>query len=180
MMGRVIVDDLLTRLAGLPSSVNRDAYFAFVSAVGDAALRRDGGPQHITGSCFVFSPDLQHVLLCFHRKGRFWVQFGGHIEPLDATVAATAQREAREESGITDLVLISDSIVDLDRHDLTGGFACDAHWDVGFVALTSMDAELAVSDESEDVRWFSVRALPSAVPDGFETRLAKVLTGICR
>ncbi|MBW8810801.1 MAG: NUDIX domain-containing protein, partial [Lysobacter sp.] len=35
-----------------------------------------------------------------HRKGGFWVQCGGHLEPDDATLSAAALREATEESGI--------------------------------------------------------------------------------
>lgn len=170
----MITEDLLTRLSALPDSTDRDKYVAFVEAHGDAAVRREGGPEHITGSCFVFSPDLDKVLLCFHRKGQFWVQFGGHIED-DATVADTAQREAREESGIATLILATDEILDLDRHDLHGGFKCAAHWDVGFVALADPAANIEVSDESEDVQWFPVNEVPENLATGFENRLANVL-----
>ncbi|MGO4584918.1 NUDIX hydrolase [Arthrobacter sp. 2RAF6] len=166
--------NLLTSLRELPESVSRDAYLRFVNLVGDAALRRNGGLEHVTGSCFVFSPEFDRVLLCFHRKGQFWVQFGGHIESEDASVAAAAQREAREESGIGDLVLLSPAIVDLDRHDLHGGFSCSAHWDVGFAAATAPDVELSVSDESEDIRWFPINELPVQVPAGFCGRLERV------
>ncbi|MDL9979223.1 NUDIX hydrolase [Microbacterium sp. ASV49] len=171
----MLVDDLLAALEELHPTEQRDAYIRFVTASGDASLRRDGGPEHVTGSCFVLSPDVDRVLLCFHRKGRFWVQFGGHVEPQDASVADAAQREAREESGIADLTLISRAIVDLDRHDLHGGFSCAAHWDIGFVAVASPDVRISVSDESEDVRWFPVDDLPGDVPPGFESRLEKAV-----
>jgi 8-oxo-dGTP pyrophosphatase MutT (NUDIX family) len=171
----VIVDELLERLRTLPQTADRDAFLRFVETRGDASLRRAGGPEHLTGSCFVFSPDLTQVLLCFHKKGRFWVQFGGHIEPGDATVAEAAQREAREESGIRSLELLSHRIAELDRHELRGGFACSAHWDVGFVALVDPRARIAVSDESDDVRWFPVDALPGGSPPGLETRLRAAL-----
>lgn len=163
--------DLLASLHELPESSQREAYLRFVTLAGDAALRRDGGPEHVTGSCFVFSPAFDRVLLCFHRKGQFWVQFGGHIEPEDASVADAAQREAREESGIVSIVLLSTAIVDLDRHELHAGFSCTAHWDIGFAATTDPDVETAVSDESEDIRWFPVDDLPAQVPAGFGTRL---------
>ncbi|MGV8911764.1 MAG: NUDIX hydrolase [Rhodoglobus sp.] len=172
----MIVDDFLTSLAALPASPARERYLTFVAAGGADALQRDGGPEHVTASCFVFSPDFENVLLCFHRKGQFWVQFGGHVEPQDATVADAALREAREESGIAELTLRSDAIVDLDRHELHGGFACAAHWDVGFVAIAAPDVDVAVSDESEAVRWFPTNALPASVPDNFTARLAAVLT----
>ncbi|WAH99567.1 NUDIX domain-containing protein [Arthrobacter sp. MMS18-M83] len=157
----------------LPPSGSRDAYLRFLNSAGDAGLHRNAGPEHVTGSCFVFSPEFDRVLLCFHRKGQFWVQFGGHVESKDVSVAEAAQREAREESGISDLALLSPGIVDLDRHDLHAGFSCTAHWDVGFAAAAAPDVEIAVSDESEDVRWFPINELPVQVPAGFRARLER-------
>ena len=168
------LENLLTSLSELPESAPRNAYLQFVNAGGDSSLQRNGGPEHVTGSCFVFTPDFSHVLLCFHRKGQFWVQFGGHVESTDASVAAAAQREAREESGISDLTLLSPAIMDLDRHDLHSGFSCTAHWDVGYAAVVRSDASILVSDESEDVRWFPVTQLPVQVPEGFRARLEGV------
>jgi 8-oxo-dGTP pyrophosphatase MutT (NUDIX family) len=163
-------------LGALPPSARRDAFLAFVADRGSAALLRTGGPDHLTGSCFVLGPHLDTVLLCLHRKGGFWVQFGGHVEPEDRSLADTARREAREESGITRLELLSDAVVDLDRHDLHGGFTCAAHWDVGFVAVVDPASALAVSDESDDVRWFPVDALPANVPIGLDARIAAART----
>lgn len=171
-----VVDDI----RGLPASAERDAFLAFLRETGAAALWRDDGGQHLTGSCFVFSPDLARVLLCFHRKGRFWVQFGGHLEPRDATIADTALREAREESGIEDLQLWSTEIVDLDRHELHGGFRCSAHWDIAFAAIADPDAALVVSDESEDLAWFAVGSLPRDTPEGLATRLRTAARAIAR
>ncbi|PJI91006.1 NUDIX domain-containing protein [Luteimicrobium subarcticum] len=154
----------------------RGEYVAFVAAHGDAALRREGGAQHLTASCVVLSDDLTHVLLCYHRKGRFWVQLGGHVEDDDATLAAAALREAREESGLTSLRLASGAPSDVDRHDLAAAFGtCRTHWDVAFVAVASPDAPVVVSDESEDVRWFPVDALPSDAPDNLPGRVARAV-----
>ncbi|TDN44908.1 8-oxo-dGTP pyrophosphatase MutT (NUDIX family) [Curtobacterium flaccumfaciens] len=170
--------DAVTTALAATTTPNRDGFESFVRAHGDAALRRDGGPEHLTASCFVLSPDLRKVLLCLHRKGRFWVQFGGHLEPDDLDLADAARREAREESGIVDLELLDGAVVDLDRHDLHGGFACAAHWDVGFVALADPASTTTVSDESDDVRWFPLDALPDTVPDGFSARLAAVVRSV--
>lgn len=170
---RVIYDDVLAQLTALPSSPERDEFLHFVSSAGAAALSRDGGPEHLTASCFVFTADLQRTLLCFHGKGRFWVQLGGHIEQADSSAAAAALREAREESGIDGLSLVSSSPVDLDRHELHGGFSCHAHWDLGFAAIGQPDDEITVSEESEDVRWFPVDALPQSAAEGLGRRIAK-------
>jgi 8-oxo-dGTP pyrophosphatase MutT (NUDIX family) len=157
------------RQAGL-----RDEYLRFVTASPEAALERDGGPEHVTGSCFVFTPDLAQVLLCFHRKGQFWVQLGGHVEPADASVAAAAYREAAEECGIHDLTPVG-GLLDVDRHALGGGFRCSTHWDVGFGAIARPEAAAVASSESEDVAWWPVTALPENVPPHFARRLTGVL-----
>jgi 8-oxo-dGTP pyrophosphatase MutT (NUDIX family) len=156
------------------------------------AVRRDGGPEHLTASCFVLSPDLTRVLLCFHRKGQFWVQVGGHTEPGDRTLAEAALREAREESGLGDLRPFDpepdprtwpdappSAPVDVHRHDLAAAFGrCRTHWDVGFVAFADPDARTTVSAESEDVAWFGVDDLPPGTPTDFPTRLATVLAEV--
>ena len=156
-----------------PLSPLRDEYLAFLAEHGEGALGRSLGPEHITASCFVLSPGLDRVLLCFHRKGRFWVQLGGHIEPGDSSVAEAALREAREESGVAALTPLGSLPLDLDRHGLGGGFGrCSRHWDLGYGAIADPSAPVAVSEESEDVAWFPVDALPEEVPPGFAARLA--------
>ena len=154
-------------------AVLRDAYRAFVAEQGEAAARRDGGPEHLTASAFLLSDDLAQVLLCYHRKGQFWVQIGGHVEPSDPSLPEAALREAREESGLADVRLVTDVPADLNRHELASAFgACRAHWDVGYVALASTTDRVVVSDESEDVRWFDVDALPGDVPENLPARVA--------
>ncbi|PPG53137.1 NUDIX hydrolase [Rathayibacter sp. AY1E9] len=154
----------------------RDEYLAFLEQRGESALERDGGPEHVTASCFVLSPNLAQVLLCFHRKGRFWVQLGGHVEPGDDSTADAALREAREESGAARLQPLGVLPLDLDRHALGDGFGrCSRHWDVGYGAIADPDAPVSVSDESDDVAWWPVDALPAEVPPGFAERLAGAL-----
>lgn len=149
-------------------------YRAFLAREGAAAVDRALGRAHITASAFVLSPDLDRVLLCFHRKGDFWVQLGGHLEPQDESVQAAALREAREEGGIVDLRPVTGGPLDLDRHDLGPGFSrCDTHWDVGYGFVADVDAPPRASDESEAVDWWPVGAPPERVPEGFPARLTR-------
>lgn len=179
-----VVDDLVAALAAWqPTSPTQDGlrreYLDFVRARPEHALDREGGPEHITASCFVLTPDLRRVLLCYHRKGRFWVQLGGHLEPGDASVAAGALREAREEGGIADLVPIRLTPLDVDRHGLSARFGrCTVHWDVGFGALAPVNAVPVASPESEDVAWWPVGELPSDVAPGLADRLRTALAEI--
>ena len=154
-----------------------EEYRAFVAASGAAAVDRSLAPAHLTASCFVLTPDLSRVLLCFHRKGQFWVQLGGHLEPDDTSLAEAASREAREESGIADL-RAERLPADVHRHELSAAFgSCRTHWDVGFVAYAAASCVPVVSDESEQVAWFGVDDLPDGTPDDLAVRLRTVLGG---
>jgi 8-oxo-dGTP pyrophosphatase MutT (NUDIX family) len=127
---------------------------------GPAAVHRDGLPRHLTASAVVLDPTGRQVLLTLHRKAQAWYQFGGHLEAGDESLHAAATRETREESGIPDLVL-DPRIAQLSTHDLPAAFGrCRTHFDVRFVGTAAVNGAHAVSDESLDVRWWPVDALP--------------------
>lgn len=114
---------------------------------------------HLTASTLVVDAAGGHVLLTLHRKIKLWLQLGGHCEPGDGTLAGAALREATEESGIAGLVL--DPVpVQLDRHAVKCHPGGSFHLDVQFRAVAPAGAAIAISDESDDLRWFPVDALP--------------------
>jgi 8-oxo-dGTP pyrophosphatase MutT (NUDIX family) len=118
-------------------------------------------PDHLTASTVVLSADHTQVLLTLHAKAGRWFQLGGHCEDEDTTLVGAARREAVEESGTAELTF-SPEPVQLSEHavpfcDPRGGVH---HLDVRFVAVATADAEHAVSEESLDVRWWPVDALP--------------------
>lgn len=156
----------------------RDEYLAFIAEGGSSVLDRDGGRSHLTASCFVFNPDLTRILLCFHTKGQFWVQLGGHIERTDPSVPSAAFREAAEEGGIT-VVPVSEHPVDVDRHALGSGFQrCDTHWDIGYAAVAPEGSQPVTSEESDDVRWWPVDELPAEQAHGLASRIDLILRGL--
>lgn len=138
----------------------RDRMVAHLEAHPDGT-ERDCFPAHLTAGTVVLSPAADRVLLNLHRKAGRWLAFGGHCEPGDATLAATALREAREESGLSDLVFDPEP-VHLDVHVVD---FCDprgdvSHLDVRHVAVADPDAAPVTSDESLSVRWWSMDRLP--------------------
>lgn len=141
-----------------------DTYREHVREHGEAALFKGGQPAHVTSSILVLSTDLTEVLLTFHKKANMWLQFGGHLERSDRSLAAAAWREGLEESGLDTFTAFSYEPSDIDIHALGGGFdaLCREHWDIAFVALANRDSAVVVSDESHDVRWFPVDELPDA------------------
>lgn len=124
---------------------------------------------HLTASALVATPQLDAVLLHHHRKLDMWIQLGGHADG-DASLHRVAMREAEEESGLRDLRLLDHPTlthgtlgplpfdVDIHRIPARAGEPEHLHFDVRYVAIASRDAPLVMSDESRDLRWFSLAA----------------------
>ena len=153
-------------------ALRRD-YVAFLDEHHDATQRAcvDG---HLTGSALVLSADRTRVLLTLHPKFHRWLQMGGHCEPGDLTLRDAAAREALEESGIEALEL-SASPVRLDRHRV-GCHGGSWHLDVQYAAVAPPDAAPVISDESLDLRWWPVDALPPDTDDSVRRLVDAVLS----
>ena len=125
---------------------------------GPDALRREGRPSHLTASAVVLDPACRSVLLVLHTRTGLWLQPGGHVEPTDTSLAAAALREAVEETGIADLQLRDERPVHLERHPAPCG--AEHHLDVRFAVRARGGAVPSLSEESLDVAWFRLDALP--------------------
>lgn len=127
---------------------------AFARAHADC-FGRTNPAGHITGSMFVLDP-AGRVLLTHHAKLQRWLQVGGHGDPGEHDPAGTALREAVEESGLTDLTLVSGAPVDIDAHRIParGGEVAHDHLDFRYVARTRTPDALVLTDESHALRWF--------------------------
>lgn len=142
-------------------SAVRHTVLAFLAARPDACSR-SCEPGHVTASALVLDHDATHVLLTLHPRVGRWVQLGGHCEPEDDGLVAAALREAREESG-TDALTIDPDVLHLDTHPLTCSLGVPTrHLDVRFLVRAAPGARIAISDESDDLRWWPVDALPDS------------------
>lgn len=182
----MIHDDALALLAGwTPPSPHdealRDRYVAHLEEHPDGLLKACF-PDHLTAGAIVVSRAGDAVLLNHHRKADAWLAFGGHIEPADATLADAARRELREESGLT-VFDFDPTPLSLDEHavDFCSERGTVHHLDVRFLATAVPDGEHVVSDESLDVRWWPVDALPRTFDDMYrliEAAVARVRQSI--
>jgi 8-oxo-dGTP pyrophosphatase MutT (NUDIX family) len=136
----------------------RDAYLTYLREHPDA-MSRESRIGHLTASALLMDEQRTRVLLTLHPKVGRWLQLGGHVEIGDASLQDAARREAIEESGI-EAVRISEQPLRLDRHPVPCGGAQSEHLDVQYLALVPTDAQEVMSDESDDLRWFAVDALP--------------------
>jgi 8-oxo-dGTP pyrophosphatase MutT (NUDIX family) len=137
----------------------RNAVLAFLDAREDACLR-ECAPGHITASALVLDDTGGRVLLTLHPRLGRWVQLGGHCEDSDADIVAAALREATEESGVDGLRIAPD-LAAINVHALTCSLGVPTrHLDLQFVAQAPPGAQITVSEESVDLRWWPINGLP--------------------
>lgn len=137
----------------------RHAVLAYLLARPDGC-QRACVPGHVTASTLVVSESGDQVLLTLHPRLGRWVQLGGHCEDTDADITAAALREATEESGIGGLQLDT-TLAAVHVHPVTCSLGVPTrHLDLQFIATAPDHADFAISDESLDLRWWPIDALP--------------------
>ena len=158
--------DLLQRYS--PADAHEAAMKARLQAFLDAAARQGGDAYgremageephwgHVTGSAWIVNRDLSRTVLVHHAKLDKWVQPGGHCDS-ESDVAAVAQREAVEETGLR-VELVSPEIFDIDAHEIPEYWRTPphVHYDVRFLLCADDKQEIIVSDESHAVLWFDL------------------------
>jgi 8-oxo-dGTP pyrophosphatase MutT (NUDIX family) len=130
---------------------------ALIETAADPWLRSI--PLHVTASALIVQPDTGAVLLRWHQRQKAWLQVGGHGDPGESDALAIALREAREETGLTDLVPWPDAQL---RHvvivpvNAAGQEHAHEHADLRFVlATTTPDAARAETPDAP-LRWLSL------------------------
>jgi len=133
----------------------RDRFIEFVESYPECCERKLA-IGHVTGSAWIANRQRTRFLLTFHKKLGLWLQLGGHADG-ETDLVAVALREAREESGLSEIALVSDEIFDLDIHLIPAGNGVPQHYhyDVRFLCEADEAALLAISDESHDLRWLN-------------------------
>jgi len=159
-----LIEDVARAIASTPlvEDLVRGEWLA--AALDPTAFERSGKPAHFTASALPVTPDGERVCLVLHGRIGLWVQPGGHLEPLDRSVADAAARELAEEAGVAGT--IDPEPVDLSRHPAPCGTA-DWHLDLQMLAVVE-EVEVTVSAESVDVAWFDVDRLPDPMAPGVD------------
>ena len=136
-------------------------------AAGDAWSRRL--PLHVTGSAVVVHPPTQRVLLRWHERMQGWLQVGGHADPGETDPLEIALREAREETGLSDLLPWPAPRVATIFHvtvvPVPAGKGEPAHHNADIRYVLSTDTPDDVRPESDTARlqWMSVAEAISCV-----------------
>ena len=126
----------------------------------DRPFSREQAGAHFTGSAVVVDPSGMRVCLLHHARLGRWLQPGGHAEEGDGgDMAATALREAREETGCRlRLHPACAGPLDVDVHRIPArkAEAAHDHLDVRYLVLAEDPERLAHNpEESTGAQWLS-------------------------
>lgn len=155
----------------------RHAVLAYLHARPDACVR-ECAAGHITASALVLDHIGAQVLLTLHPRVGRWVQLGGHCDDTDSDIVAAALREATEESGIAGLRIDPD-LAAVHVHPVTCSLGVPTrHLDLQFLVTAPPDAQIAISDESLDLCWWPVDALPPDTDSALAYLVARALARV--
>jgi 8-oxo-dGTP pyrophosphatase MutT (NUDIX family) len=116
-------------------------------------------PLHLTGSALVLHPPSRRALLRWHDRQQAWIQVGGHGDPGEEDPLEVALREAREETGLTDLVPWPDADRPIPVHvaivpvPARGDEPAHHHGDVRYLLATDRPDEAAPEDGTAALQW---------------------------
>ena len=112
---------------------------------------------HFTGSAWIVNPDKSKILMTHHKKIGKWLQLGGHADD-EEDLLKVSLREAKEESGLNNFVILSKEIFDMDIHEVPsiGSEPKHLHYDIRFLLEANPEESIIVSDESYDVAWIEL------------------------
>ncbi len=126
----------------------------------DDIFTRDNKTAHMTASAWVVNKEHTKVLMCYHKIYDSWSWLGGHADG-EEDLLKTAVREVREESGIKNVIPLSEKIYSLevltvDGHVMKGKYVSShLHLNLTYL-LEAEESEPLTGNEEENkgVRWF--------------------------
>lgn len=143
---------------------------------------RENRQAHMTASAWVVNQDKSKVLMVYHNLYNSWSWMGGHADG-ETNLRLVAEREVKEESGLTEIALVipelfSLEILAVDGHEKRGVYV-PSHLHLNVTYLFEADERQPLSvkeDENSDVAWFGlVEAVAASTEPWFQERIYKKL-----
>ena len=120
---------------------------------------RENKRAHFTASAWVLNPEKTKVLMIYHNIYDSWAWMGGHADG-EENLLAVAEREAKEESGISKIRPLSEDILSIEivtvsGHEKRGEYVpSHLHLNVTYLFEAPEEQDLTIKpDENSGVMW---------------------------
>ena len=128
----------------------------------DNILTRDNKIAHLTSSGFIMNKALTKVLMIHHNIYNTWAWTGGHADG-EENLLEVAIKEAKEETGLNTVELMSSEIASIDILPVTGHVKKDRyvsahlHLNVAYLLLANEEHSLLINErETSGVKWVNI------------------------
>ena len=128
----------------------------------DDVLTRQNEYGHFTSSAFVLNKERTKVLMIYHKIYNSWAWVGGHSDG-DSNLLYVAMKEAKEETGIKNVIPISKDIyslelINVNGHEKKGKYVgSHIHLNVTYILEADENEEIHIKeDENSGVKWVPI------------------------
>jgi 8-oxo-dGTP pyrophosphatase MutT (NUDIX family) len=111
-------------------------------------------PGHITCTALIFHPDDKRVLVIQHHRLLRWLLPGGHLEESDASLDASAAREAFEETRVRIDATHKPFLAGIDVHGIPGGKTKPFHLHHDLIwCFHATSDKFEITGEAPEIAW---------------------------
>ncbi|MCI5582210.1 MAG: NUDIX hydrolase [Anaeroplasma sp.] len=134
-------------------------FLEFINTYKDKSLDRDNLIGHLSSSAWIVNQDKTKVLFNFHNIYKNWGWLGGHSDG-EKDQSKVALKEAKEESGIDDIKLLSSSPISIEILPVSYHIKNDKfvnshlHFNMTYLLQANDTSELKIKpDENSGLKW---------------------------
>ena len=131
----------------------------------DNVLTRENKYGHFTSSAFVLNRERTKILMAYHKIYDSWAWVGGHSDG-DSDLLHVAMKEAKEETGIKNVVPIfkdiySLELINVNGHEKRGKYVgSHVHLNVTYLLEADENEKIHIKeDENSGVRWIPINKI---------------------
>jgi 8-oxo-dGTP pyrophosphatase MutT (NUDIX family) len=139
----------------------------YIEHFGTNVLLRENEIAHISSSGFIMNKSLDKVLLVHHNIRNVWAWTGGHADG-DDDLLHVSIKEATEETGITNVVPLTEKIASIDILPVFGHIRkskyvnAHLHLSIAYVLIADeSDVVRICAEENSGVEWLSIEKFTS-------------------
>lgn len=132
----------------------------------DNLLLRENECAHFTASAWIVNKERTKVIMIHHNIYNSWSWVGGHADG-DADLLAVARKETREETGLMNVIPLSEDIFSLEILSVEGHMKKEAyvsshlHLNLSFLLEADESEELMINEEENSgVKWVNIEDAP--------------------